>query len=403
MQKVNLAIQHWDNDSNWWLPNTIPLDYHDKSNLPTHGQQWCLTGLTDFLSYQEDFGYVALDSVVNDKFIFPIIIRDSHYFIRMEHVGFQHVDQRVFDAVAENRCKIVFVFPFEGETGFGQFENDLQILNRWCSERGLTKDQVYFIHANLQPSTDVNFTMLGVNTFLCWVEGIHDNISKFEPATDGNLYLNYNRRSKVHRAMMTAYLIKENLLHRGLVSYHGDNLKNTKLLLPEHLHNEAELIDSFMPKEIDMDLATNNPARQLSLAHYEQTFLSLISETHTYAGMLFFSEKVWKTVGVGHPFMLVGNPGALKKLREMGYQTFMTWWDERYDEVEDLETRIQMIVGEIKRLSNLSVDELKQMRTEMHPVLVHNQNMFNHQWQDSCEINEEIQLAKIVKGIWNSF
>jgi hypothetical protein len=403
MQKINLAIQHWDESLNWWLPNTIPSDYTDKHNLPTHGQQWCLTGLNDFLSWQENLGYVALESVVDEKFIFPIIIRSSHYFQRMEHTGFQYVDQRVFDAVAENRCKIVFVFPFEGNTGFGYFENDLKILNRWCIERGLNKEQVYFVHANLTPVTDLNFTMIGVNSFLCWVKEIHDSISNFEPATDSNLFLNYNRRSKVHRAMMTAYLVREGLLHRGLVSYHGDNLKNTKLLLPEHLHNEAEVIDSFIPKEIDMDLAINNPAQQVSLDHYKLTFLSVISETHTDPGMIFFSEKIWKTIGVGHPFMIVGNPGTLNKLREMGYQTFMRWWDESYDEVEDLEIRIRMITNELKRLSSLSVTELKQLRAEIDPVLVHNQKMFNQQWEDCCSLNNEVQLEKIIKGIWSSF
>ena len=52
-------------------------------------------------------------------------------------------------------------------------------------------------------------------------------------------------------------------------------------------------------------------------------------------GTIFISEKTWKPIMVGHPFIMVGNKNNLKFLKDLGYKTFDKWIDESYDDIED--------------------------------------------------------------------
>jgi hypothetical protein len=166
---------------------------------------------------------------------------------------------------------------------------------------------------------------------------------------------------------------------------------------------EARLLDSLIPMEIDMNLGENNPAWNIVEDHYSRTFLSVVPETLYDNNVMFFSEKTWKTIAVGHPFMLVSSPGMLKELRNQGFYTFGAWWDEGYDGIKSLHDRIRHIVLELKRLSAFSREELTNMRATMQPVIEHNQRLFNTKWQENCSQHPERQLYHIVKDIWETF
>ncbi len=403
---IKFVFQHWDSELNYWLPNTVPLDYPDKSNLPTHGRQQIDQ---DFLMSHPDIECGGLEHNLGKKYIFPVQIRDSHYFERHEHTGFNCIDPRVIHDVHNNLCKIVLIFPLEGDSGYGRFNRDYEILDSWCKQHQLNSQQVYFVHGNqnINNTQQHRFTKVPANMFLCWNEPVNDLVN-FEPVDLKNLFLSYNRRAKEHRALALAHIINEQLFDRGLISYHGDGVKNTHEVLRTvwrtNLSQAADTIDSLIPLELDMDLGVNNPAyKNIMLAHYANTFLSLIAETHVTEGVQFFSEKIWKPISVGHPFMLVASSGMLELLKSQGYKTFDQWWNEDYDREADLDQRIRMILSELKRLSMLSLDELKRMRMEMQPILKFNQELFNEQWKNLCCPRNDEVVFKIIKDIWDSF
>ena len=406
---IKFAFQHWDDELAWWWPNTVPADYPNKGDFPTHGEQW--RGEYEYLATCADIEKQLLSEIKpGEKYIFPVFIRDSHYFKRMENLGFDAVDRRVLADVKQGLAKIVLIFPNEGNSGYGYVRRDFEILDHWSTANKLNRDDVYFIHANRSTAraSACNFTFIPIDAFICWVTDKFDEVSHFQPGNTHFLFLNYNRVSKVHRLLTTAYLIREKLLDLGLVSYYGDNTKNTLHLLDKFdrkdLHEEGLKIDNMIPRLIDMDLGkNNNPARNINVHHYRATFLSLISETHTDAELLFYSEKTWKTIAVGHPFMLIGSAGMLADLRSQGYKTFGQWWNEDYDNEPDLDSRIRLVVAELKRLSKMSMEELKQIRLEMQPTLEFNQRKFNERWQQECSTNKDYQLFEIVKNIWETF
>lgn len=426
---IELAFQNWNTEYGWWAPNTVPGDfvYDGKKQVPlTHGTQWFDLGSyyhpdrdsalgapafkNDFLYSHPGICYTHLPDLDGKKYIYPVMIRDTRYFYDNRDIGFKYIDSKVIEDVKANRARIVLMFPLEGTSGAEFFEDDFEYLNKWCTECGLTREQVYYICGNLKSpemSDGMNFTAIPINHFLCWVPGLRRHTSQFNPIDGRDLFLSYNRRPRPHRTLLLCELIRSKLLDRGLVSYYGDNIKDTvqrvKMYDRPGLEPEAKILDSMIPMEIDMDLGANNPAWNIEESHYSRTFCSVVPETLYDSNVIFFSEKTWKTIAVGHPFMLLSSPGMLSKLREMGYYTYGSFWDEGYDVLKTVGGRARHIANELRKLSNLTRGELINMRSAMQPIIEHNQRLFNKQWQEHCAAHEYRQLYRIVESIWNSF
>jgi hypothetical protein len=68
--------------------------------------------------------------------------------------------------------------------------------------------------------------------------------------------------------------------------------------------------------------------------HYTQSYCHVVIETHFDAdqsGGAFLTEKTFKPIKHGQPFVIVGAPGSLQALRDLGYRTFDHVIDNSYD------------------------------------------------------------------------
>ena len=109
-----------------------------------------------------------------------------------------------------------------------------------------------------------------------------------------------------------------------------------------------------------------------------RSLVYVVTETVADYPYTYFTEKTWKAMVTGVPFMLVGSQYSIKKLQEFGFLTFEQWWDELYDSKPTAAERIFNIVKELKKLSKLSVDQRKQILGDMAPVLEHNKKHLKH-------------------------
>jgi hypothetical protein len=372
---------------------------------------------SDYLYNYKNIKCFPLDKLANQKYIFPIPIHntgtDSGYFVTHEQTGFGALGDTIAKDVKNNRAKIVLIFPLEGFVGSGPGrEKDFEILDKWCKNAGFTKDQVYFIHGNFahREPTEYNFTYVPVHAFHCWLRTPIKSIIEYQPVDDKNLFLSYNRRCDWHRLLLLCQLIDSNLLDRGLVSYFGkaifnNNASSVELISPHRLDliDAAAKLDTLIPMQLDIDLESNNPVHEIVAQHHEQTFLNVVTETLFRPGAIFYSEKTWKPILAGQPFMYIATAGALAELRRQGYQTFGSWWDESYDNEPDLDKRITMVITELDKLSKLPMQELVNIRKEMRTVLEHNQNLFNYYRNDVYRNHPDEFLYQEIKKIWNSF
>lgn len=97
----------------------------------------------------------------------------------------------------------------------------------------------------------------------------------------------------------------------------------------------------------------HNISQTLPIKLYNQGHFNLLVETDIdYTHEFFMTEKTVKALIVGMPFVIVSTPFFLKNLRDLGFSTYSTLWDESYDQVEDYQQRIDCIIDLCNNLKN---------------------------------------------------
>jgi hypothetical protein len=71
--------------------------------------------------------------------------------------------------------------------------------------------------------------------------------------------------------------------------------------------------------------------------------------------------------------------------------------------MEDENDRYKALVFELNKFNSKSIDELKQIRQEMKPILTHNQTMFRKMFRNRYDwSNNSLLLLKFFQKVWNS-
>jgi hypothetical protein len=191
------------------------------------------------------------------------------------------------------------------------------------------------------------------------------------------LYINTNRRARVHRFLLMDDIIDNGLLDLGYNSWGGvlkGELEECKRIRPD-----TKVFDTEFDKIGNQNLLVDKPWDTFEQKECEESFLYLVTETMTDNKVLFISEKTWKPIAIGMPFIAFGNPGTLSKLKKWGYKTFNKWWDESYDLEWDVQVRTKLICSILKKLSTYSRDDIINIRQEMQDTIEHNHKLYFEQ------------------------
>ena len=103
-----------------------------------------------------------------------------------------------------------------------------------------------------------------------------------------------------------------------------------------------------------------------------------VSETVFFGRRQHLTEKTFKPIAMGMPFVLSAPAGSLAYLRQYGFKTFDTIWDESYDTTSDDPVRIAMLTRLLKKLDQQSEQEKNEMFKKCIPIIEHNWNHFYH-------------------------
>lgn len=128
-------------------------------------------------------------------------------------------------------------------------------------------------------------------------------------------------------------------------------------------------------QSIPYDRQANNAKTHHQLLDIQQSFLYVCTETVFNYPTVYLTEKSFKGITAKRPFVILGAPGSVNKLKEFGFMTFDQWWDESYDAEMSDQVRLMKIYAIIKRIHKKSLNELQDLISEMAPILEYN---FNH-------------------------
>lgn len=103
---------------------------------------------------------------------------------------------------------------------------------------------------------------------------------------------------------------------------------------------------------------------------YVDTYFSLVTETVFEYPYSFRTEKIWKPIAMGHPFIVAANFGYYRDLHNLGFKTFEPMIDESFDLITNNQKRLERIAEVV---TNLCQQDLDQFLKECYNVCKYNQ------------------------------
>lgn len=208
-------------------------------------------------------------------------------------------------------------------------------------------------------------------------------------------FLNLNRNSgRFHRPQLVLELIKRKLFDKGLVSLlKSDEFDDFCKHKPEY----KELIYNNYPFVVDYedpDIVSNLHSYFTKKDMWMDSYFSIVSETSADDNFCFITEKTIRPIIYYHPFIVWGNPHTLKRLKELGFETFPEFFDERYDEITNSTERLECILKSVENLCNKSIDELHTMYLSIIPKLIKNQELLVKMYDDNKLYTNLINILK---------
>lgn len=295
-------VQHW--------PNTVPCELHE--HCATHNYPYTLS--TDSGDY---------------------------YSIGL---GFFNFDTDYFSLIPEKILKdqkIILFYYHEGDNPY-QIKKRLDHL---CDQHGLPRDHYRFISGNTAADAIEHFAWFPDHELLYW----HRN----RQVVPASVHLNprpydftlLSRTHKWWRATVVTDLHRTGLLDSSQWSYNtvdiGDLEQDNPIEIDsfDHLRSDVAAFLASAPYTCDtLTAEEQNDHHRAELAHYTDSYFNIVLETHFDAdgsGGAFLTEKTFKPIKHGQPFIIVGAPGSLQALRNLGYRTFDSVLDNTYDTIAD--------------------------------------------------------------------
>ena len=186
-----------------------------------------------------------------------------------------------------------------------------------------------------------------------------------------------------HRVLMLYYMQRLNLMHNHISAPKVCPVENQDIIDIAHPYS-AYLPDIKSVLSL-MDLPKTFPGedtQRMSSCWLDQfdlcaeSMIYHVSETVFFGRRQHLTEKTFKPIALGMPFVLGAPCGSLAYLKQYGFKTFDTIWSEEYDTIQDDRSRISHSIALLKKLDSQTEQEKNEMFKKCIPIIKHNWNHF---------------------------
>ena len=263
---------------------------------------------------------------------------------------------------------------------FEQHKNKLVVINFSSEHWGNFPNHVC---AQLS-KTDINFLLLTYDHtahqqhprmfyFPHWYYESKNIIKKISINPGKNYFLGcLNGAPRPHRIANFLKLRKKPYWNNTSITFHNGQppLRFGELPLTDDEANEWEEIRYSFPKK---PTASYEFGFELDIPQLSDCYLHLTTETSIVPGV-FITEKTWKPVAAGVPFVMYGNPGTMDFLKSIGVDTYDDVIDHKYyDNEKDARSRLDKLH---KIVDDLVVQGVDKAYTQLSNRIVDNQTKF---------------------------
>lgn len=185
-----------------------------------------------------------------------------------------------------------------------------------------------------------------------------DFLSNYKPKYN---FLCLAGRSKDWRDLFIDELKSKVDLSNTLTSYYGTCLGHPDLLTLDLEYDRSS-------SKVEFENKFYQPIQQPETTHtynlsyftknelFYLTKFSLVVETEAELEEYHVTEKTLKCLILGHPFVVIGTPNYLKFLHNLGFTTYNNLFDESYDSIYNLSSRMAAVIELTKHLCSQTFD-----------------------------------------------
>jgi hypothetical protein len=303
-------VQHW--------PNTVPVELYEHFN--THGITYKLS----------DFNNATAG---------------AYYTVG---IGFFNFDVDYFALMSETVQKqlrreelVVLFYYHEGDNPYHIRDR----LDELCQNHLLPPLCYRFVSGNTAADVIPNFAYFPDHELLYW----HRNQAIPPAPVHSNPRLRdftvLSRTHKWWRATAMTDLHRLGLLENSYWSYGTDittgESETDNPIEVDTLNIRADIATFLSQGPYTCDAKTasqHNDHHVIESEHHTESYCNIVLETHFDAdgsGGAFLTEKTFKAIKHGQPFVIVGCAGSLAALRNLGYRTFDHAIDNSYDNISN--------------------------------------------------------------------
>ena len=205
-----------------------------------------------------------------------------------------------------------------------------------------------------------------------------------------------------HRLEVLYHIFKNKLMHNhiscpAVCPAEGISIYEAiKPLTAKHPDIETVFANTALPMHFRGE--TDHPMHSCWLSLFDEcaeSLLYLVTETVATGRRHHLTEKTFKPIAMGMPFVIVGTRGSLEYLRSYGFRTFDGIWDESYDLEQD-DIRIARIASLLRSLDELPPEGKQDLFDQAQEVIEHN---WNHFYNGGFEAVLWTELQEMLNGI----
>ena len=261
-------------------------------------------------------------------------------------------------------------------------------IDKLCAKHNISKNAIKFVIANYKlKNTDPFVYFPDDEVYYRYLHVIENKyVKKHNLNQRKKKFTCLIRADKLWRKIYASYIVQMNMVNQGFFSYTGykydtshKGLDDASLWQDYDNTLQQDMLSFEMQMPFTCDKLTDQEHNNHKLIHEEyfnQAYFNYVVETHFDNDTIFLTEKTFKPILNLQPFVIVGNPGSLRLLKDLGYKTFDTVIKEEYDNIVNHKDRMSQILKISFDLTNLSHKHHMRIQQIISQSLQHNQKLF---------------------------
>jgi hypothetical protein len=207
------------------------------------------------------------------------------------------------------------------------------------------------------------------------------------PSRPTKHFICLNANNSLWRILLVTWLHKTNIIDKC----HWSWLRRASLisdwdktLLQTHLIETLNIFDFLKTKELDMsleDLEIHINQDAVSDFYYLTDSLIDIGVETTPKHHQFITEKTWKPYLLGKVSFFFNNQSYYSILKNLGFELYDEIFDYSFDTIKDDDERLVGYYNELKRISEIPIEELRKKILSIEDKILRNKN---HAW--NCNV-----------------